>query len=226
DWPEYICDLLYEGEGDFDVDAAVEEAARLAKAIGRLPGELEEFLGGPFSPRMAWRELLWRYVARYLPSDYSWRRPSKRLRAQGIYLPRVVRDEELRLCVAVDVSGSVSEGELRDFLSEVSGICGSFQQVRGKLITCDCSVQDVFELDENFRLDRIRIRGRGGTSTVPVFEYIRQNVPDCRLLVYLTDGETGEEGMPREPPPYPVIWVIPSDGTDRYIRFGEVLRMG
>jgi predicted metal-dependent peptidase len=46
-------------------------------------------------------------------------------------------------------------------------------------------------------------KGGGGTSFIPVFEWIREQGIEPDALVYLTDGMGS---FPRHAPSYPVIW--------------------
>ena len=51
----------------------------------------------------------------------------------------------------------------------------------------------------------------GGTDFRPPFVYVAEHPeiePSC--LIYITDGYGS---APRNPPPYPVLWILTSDGT-------------
>jgi len=64
---------------------------------------------------------------------------------------------------------------------------------------------------------QFKIKGRGGTSFEPVFDYIRENKMFPDVLIYLTDGYAL---VSLEKPPYPVIWV--TTGSTNF-PFGEVI---
>ncbi|MHA2501978.1 MAG: VWA-like domain-containing protein, partial [Candidatus Kariarchaeaceae archaeon] len=51
-------------------------------------------------------------------------------------------------------------------------------------------------------------KGRGGTSFIPVFQWVenRGDIPD--LLIYFTDGYGS---YPPSEPGYPVVWVMTTD---------------
>ena len=50
-----------------------------------------------------------------------------------------------------------------------------------------------------------KIVGGGGTDFRPVFEWVDRQGIQPELLLYFTDAE-GE--FPKEPPPFPVVWLI------------------
>ena len=54
------------------------------------------------------------------------------------------------------------------------------------------------------------VTGGGGTDFRPVFSYIEEHSElDPNLLIFFTDGY-GD--YPERPPPYPVMWLLTSDG--------------
>jgi len=96
-----------------------------------------------------------------------------------------------------------------------------------KHIQCDAEIQDVQQYDEctEVSFDRYRLLGRGGTSFIPVFEWISENVfkkfTCIDALIYLTDGFGS---FPDRPPHFPVLWVM-TEHSQPAVPFGEVIRM-
>jgi predicted metal-dependent peptidase len=116
--------------------------------------------------------------------------------------------------VAIDTSGS-TERDLPAFFSELSSLLASFNGYTMTVIQCDHAIQSVrtFSSDEGPIPSDIgwRARGFGGTSFVPVFQYVEDH-PELEptLLVFFTDGDGT---APAKAPPYPVLWVLTSNGT-------------
>jgi len=132
-------------------------------------------------------------------------------------MPDTVK-EGLDIVVAIDTSGSISDEELTQFLSETYSIVKSFPNVRMTLITCDAEVQDVLEVTNG--MPDVEVHGGGGTDFRPVFKWIRENKPNTRLVVYLTDGY----GDAPESVDVKTLWVITEGGTDSYVKGkGEVV---
>ena len=126
----------------------------------------------------------------------------------------------------IDTSGSISDHELKEFLSEIVNIAKSFANVNMRVITCDCQIYDDYTI-ENGNIEKImniKIKGGGGTSHIPVFEYVSKNYPNARILICFTDGYTE---VPEKNPlnnNTKILWVIPkNEGTDRYVKHGEVI---
>jgi len=140
--------------------------------------------------------------------DFSYSRPSRR---EGDYLRPALRSHQLELVVAVDISGSIKDDEIREFMDEIDALKG---QVRARvtLLGCDAhlcpSAPWFFEPWEEFCRPE-EMKGGGGTSFVPVFDWIEHWGGHPDLLVYFTDAQ-GE--FPQREPYYPVLWLIKGQG--------------
>jgi predicted metal-dependent peptidase len=179
-------------------------AAQQAMQHGKLGGELARMIDHLLQPQLPWRMLLARYMSALARDDYSYVRPSRR---EGDFILPTLRSHQLEVVVAVDISGSIRDDEIEEFVNEVDALKG---QVRARvtLLPCDAKLCEgapwVFEPWEEFR-HPAALKGGGGTSFRPVFEWVDrgQNRPD--LLVYFTDAQ-GE--FPAREPDYPVIWLV------------------
>ena len=109
--------------------------------------------------------------------------------------------------MAVDTSGSISDQQIAEFLSEVDALKGQMR-ARITLLACDARLAEdgpwVFEPWEEFKMPR-SCTGGGGTSFLPVFDWVEHSGAAPQLLVYFTDAD-GE--FPPSEPPYPVIWLV------------------
>ncbi len=188
----------------------------LLKQQGKLPGDLEQQVRDLLEPRVDWRRVLYRFILQTAKFDYSYARCNRRYVSQGIYLPGVQSERIENLVIAIDTSGSITDEQIRMFLSEVNAITLQFQ-ITWKLLTCDSEVQDAYDVEGSIDLDRVQIRGRGGTDFRPVFQWIESSGTAPIGLVYLTDG-IGE--FPEAAPPYPVLWALTGSAG---VPFGETL---
>ena len=186
------------------------DASSHARQRGNLPAGMERIVGKLLETYIDWRGLLYRYITSQIPVDYTWARPSKRSHSLGIYLPAVEK-EMIEVMVAVDTSGSISQKELAEFISEISSIVNSFKNVDLTVIDCDCRVNGIHEL-RNASVSEVihkigaKLRGGGGTSHIPVFDWINKNKPTARFVIAFTDGYT--EFPPQEDVKQPVLWVV------------------
>lgn len=185
------------------------------KRQGELPKGLELVVPAYFSHKIHWRELLYRYIAEFAKSTYSFMPPNPKYLYRGICLPSLSSDL-LRIVVAVDTSGSVDETLLGTFLGEVEGIMQSYGNYEIDLITADAKVHSHTVFLPGEALD-YTLTGGGGTDFRPVFEHIEREVSYPTLLLYFTDGMGT---FPAEAPGYDVMWVMPES---REVPFGEVL---
>lgn len=197
-----------EGQLPFDETRAVRDAYNFAKQQGKLPAGLERIFADILNPQLNWRDLLRKFIAETLPHDYSYTRPNKKSEATGFYIPMVKR-ENIELVIAVDSSGSISDSEYAEFLSEVYAMCRQFEAIRGTLLICDAEIQNIIEIDETFDPYSIKGRGWGGTDARPVYRWIEENKPNTKLLVYFTDGWIT---IPNTEYPFHTLWIISSNG--------------
>ncbi|MDZ7750869.1 MAG: VWA-like domain-containing protein [Gammaproteobacteria bacterium] len=180
-------------------------AAQQAMQAGKLGGDMARLVDHLLQPQLPWRMLLARYVTASARDDYSYSRPSSRRGGDAI-MPSL-RSAQVDMVVAVDTSGSISDEEIAQFMSEVDAIKG---QVRARLtlLPCDTVLAEgapwCFEPWEPADMPE-SVSGRGGTDFKPVFEWVEQAGRRPDLLVYFTDAR----GLfPRAAPDYPTIWLV------------------
>ena len=187
------------------------QARQIEKSQGRGMGSLEELIDDLIEPRLSWKEILRNMITSAVKNDYRIIPPNKKHLWRGIYLPSIY-GEEIEIGYAVDTSGSMSTGEVKEGLSELKGICDSFQGYKIHIWQCDDGIQQYAELTPyNFDFPK-KIRGRGGTSFCPVFEDIDKKGIRLGCLVYFTDGWGT---IPTTRPYYPVVWLISNEGITK-----------
>ena len=179
-------------------------AAQQAMQAGKLGGAMGRMIDHLLQPQLPWRMLLARYLTTNARDDYSYMRPSRR---EGDFILPSLRSQQIDLAVALDTSGSIGESEFNEFIAELNALKGQLR-ARITLVACDARLSDagpwVYEPWEEFKLPE-GIEGGGGTSFTPVFEWIDRSGLRPETLVYFTDGDGA---FPRDPPAYPVIWLI------------------
>jgi predicted metal-dependent peptidase len=179
-------------------------AAQQAMQHGKLGGELKRLIDHLLQPQLPWRMLLARYMTATARDDYSYMRPSRR---EGEFILPMLRSHQLDVVVAVDTSGSIKDGEMEEFIDELDALKGQIR-ARVTLLPCDARLCEgapwVFEPWEQFRRPE-EVKGGGGTSFRPVFEWVEDAGLRPDLLVYFTDAQ-GD--FPAAEPPYPVLWLV------------------
>ncbi len=174
---------------------------------GDLPALIRRMLNEILNPQKNWRVLLEEFIAQEV-NDYSFTQPDRRFNQAEFLLPSFSEEDNVirEIVFAIDTSGSISQKQFAIFISEVIGCIRQFGgKIKGTLIYCDAEIPEkgVYDLDD---VEKSIPVGGGGTSFVPVFEWIESNLNnECAGLVYLTDG-MGE--FPKKEPSYPVLWVL------------------
>ena len=195
------------------------EAQRLS-SHGSVPAGFEKYVDRVLDPQVDWRRALWKFLVR-TPVDFQ--RFDRRLMHRGLYV-KTLEAESVELYVAIDTSGSISEDHLAMFIAELRGILQSYPHVRVHLYYADADLYGPYELSE---LDGSEVPtpvGGGGTSFLPFFEAVAEEVSMTAtpVLVYLTDGY----GEFPEDCPFPVLWVtVPGSLEPEEFPFGQVIQL-
>jgi len=179
-------------------------AAQQAMQAGKLGGALARMVDHLLQPQLPWRMLLSRYLSALSRDDYSYSRPSRR---EGEFILPSLRSHQIDLVVGLDTSGSIKQDEIDEFLAELDALKGQIR-ARVTFLPCDAGLPEgapwVFEPWEEFKYPN-DIKGGGGTSFRPVFEWVDKQGLRPEVLIYFTDAE-GE--FPKQEPNFPVIWLV------------------
>lgn len=204
--------------------AAVQAAQQIERQRGTMPAHLQRLVDKLLTPEMDWKTILSQFVARHAGGGLSnWSTPNRRFAYSGTFLPSH-DDETIRLVVGIDTSGSTAN-DIPRFLGELKGLCETFPNYKLTLIQCDCELQDVKEYGPENPLDleneKFEIKGMGGTTLKPIFDYVAMNDIEHDCIVVLTDGEI-EHFKAEDAPAAPVLWMVTKGGPKDFAEFGEV----
>lgn len=191
----------------------VQSAITTAKLSGKLPGDVEKAFHDFVKPKLNWKVLLHRYLLDALDCGWSWSMPNRRFR--DAYLPAFKPEDGRLVSVAMflDTSGSISDEEIARFLSEARYVQANLHPHKLSLIQFDEKIQRVDEFTEFSAIKGFDVKGMGGTSYVPVHNWIMKNKPSLSLIF------TDLYAEPMAPVGRnKVIWVV---STDEKPPFGE-----
>lgn len=206
-----------EGEAKIRVSAAKAQCNNR----GKLPGELGRLIDEAIQPKVDWYSALIEFANAFAKDDYSWRHPNKRFVYRNLYLPSM-RSEELGEAIfVIDTSGSIGDEQLKLFAGAIQDVNRLFK-CKTTIVYHDYSVagEDNFEKGE-FDYKMMKPKGGGGTSHVPVFNYIKEKEDTPLFVVCLTDLYTE---FPNEPE-FPVIWARTPESRVEDVPFGKLIRM-
>lgn len=174
---------------------------------GTIPGEIQIFLDNLLKPKLPWKVILQRHMQALSKNDYSWARPNRRFFPRH-YLPSLYSETVEDIVFAIDASGSVSDEEFKQYVSDISGVMKTLRPKKITLITFDVGIRAIDVIYTAEDLMRIKFTGRGGTNVNPVIEWAAQNKP--KVMVIFSDGHF----KIREPDPkVSLIWTIHNKPT-------------
>lgn len=175
------------------------------QAAGTLPGQVQALIEGYLNPVLPWEVILQNYMSEYDKSDYSWKRPNKRYMPDMI-LPSLYSESMAEIALAFDTSCSVSDEELKRYVTEVDYIIKRLEPKRVTVASFDTKVQRIDVLDKGDPISKVKLVGRGGTDLFPVFKHY--NKPKNKPTVLLVFSDLYCTPIPEDQEPdYDVIWI-------------------
>lgn len=193
-----------------EVKQSIINAAQQADA-GSVPAGVQRMIKQMTDPVMPWRELIQSNLTSAIKSDYSWLRPSRRGWHMDAVMPGMNPGEEIDVTVMIDMSGSISNKQGMEFLSEVAGMMEAFDGFRIRVACFDTKVYNMQEFtSENLdTVDEYQLHGGGGTDFDCMFTFLKEEAIVPERLIVFTDGYPfGSWG---DPDYCDTTWVIHGD---------------
>lgn len=173
---------------------------QIEKSRGTIPGEFEEIIKKLLTVEPAkfdWKGYIRRFVGK---STKTYTKKSRRKYNKRIPdNPGLKIKQQKHILAAIDTSGSVSTGELKEFLNELYHLKKTGSEIT--IIQCDTAISYIGKFDP--RRD-FTIHGRGGTDFNPVIDYYVENLSKYSCLMYFTDGEAPAPSNPQGH----ILWVL------------------
>ena len=218
-----LCDQMDEGDGDGmpdhstweDFDNLTEAEQKLidkqlqkvlsdakdqtVKKRGTVPGEIEGVIivEEITAPKFDWRGYLRRFTG--ISTKVFTKKIRRKENRRFSDNPGMKVKMKQHMLLAIDTSGSVSDSELTEFMSEIHHIYKAGVDIT--IVQCDTQIRSVAEYKGK---NELKVQGRGGTYFDPVLEYYNENNKKFTSLVYFTDGECDAHVKPRGN----VLWVL------------------
>jgi predicted metal-dependent peptidase len=202
--------------------AAASQAASVARGSGKgdLPAGIERAFALRDFPKLDWRSVLWRFMANTATDFATF---DRRYMYQGLYL-ETLEDQNLRVVVCVDTSGSINEELISTLMTEVQGVLRAYPGLSCTLFFADAELYGPFVIASEGELPAAQ--GGGGTDFRPLFDRLESDPPGGEppsVCIYMTDG-FGD--FPATEPRFPVLWAIVPGGLDEEsFPFGEAVRL-
>lgn len=187
----------------------------LDKRAGMIPEGALRVINELTEPVFNWRQYIKKYILGLKKTTYSWTTPKRRSFDSDIILPGKKREKMYKIHVSMDTSGSISDDEIRDFLSEVFGATRQLGNVEVTIWTFDTKVYNpqTYTKRNLRKMKDYEVLGNGGTAFLSNWEHMKENkiVPD--IFIMFTDGlycdAPGIKGY------CPTLYVLHGDYADR-----------
>lgn len=205
-------------QAEAEMRVAIAQAARVAKAAGKLSAGLSRLVDEALAPTVDWRVVLRNFLTTKAKVDLSYARPNRRFLTHDLIMPSMSGEALGEIVVAVDCSGSISAREISEFAAEIAAIHEDCRPTKIHVVYFDSEVSHYESYEPDDQLD-IRPHGGGGTAFSPIFRYVQKNAIEPAACVVLTDLWCSDFGSQ---PGYPVLWV--SNGRED-APWGDVVKM-
>jgi predicted metal-dependent peptidase len=153
-------------------------------------------------PKVKWESILGNVISKSFNTiitgrtDFSYRRPNRRNHPNGFILPGSIAYSPKGV-IGCDTSGSMSESDYREALSEVEGLCKSMHGDKLSFITVDTTVTNIQPVKN---AKDLKLNGGGGTCMAVFYQYVnnlkKDDKPDFTVLMtdaYIDWEESVEE---------------------------------
>ena len=164
-------------------------AAAQASGAGNIPGGVKRMIKDLCEPVMDWRELLQQQIESTIKSDFTWARPSRRAWHMDAVMPGMKPGEQIDVVIGIDTSGSITDQDLKIFLSEIKGIMEAYDEYKITVMGWDTEVNNVgvFNSDNLEDISSFEPGGGGGTDPHCVWNYLQANDIEPKKLIMFTD---------------------------------------
>lgn len=165
-------------------------AAAQAAGAGNTPAEIQRLVKELTEPKMNWRQILRQQIQSTIRNDYTFARPSRKGWHTGAILPGMNFDETIDICISIDMSGSISDAQAKDFLTEIKGIMDEYKDYNIKIWCFDTKVYNEQDFDGYGGNDITEYSpmGGGGTDFMANWSYMKEHDINPKKFIMFTDG--------------------------------------
>ena len=172
-----------------ELKEAVLNAAQGEKA-GNIPAGVRRMINDMTKPVINWRDLIEQQIQSVIRNDFSFTRISRKGWHNDAIMPGMLPGQQIDVCIAIDMSGSIGNQDAAAFLSEVQGIMEQYDDYNIRIWSFDTEVYN----EEEFTSDNIRDiteyepQGGGGTDFDVNWTYMKENGIEPKKFIMFTDG--------------------------------------
>ena len=171
-------------------EAVLNAAAAAGNSAGNIPSGVKRLIEQWTAPKLDWREILQQQIQSTIKNDFTFQKINRRSWHMDAILPGMDNDEKIDICLAVDMSGSVSSSMIKDFFSEVKGITDMYEDFNIQLWCFDTEVYGYAKFDPT-NIDELldyTPLGGGGTEFDVNWTFMKEHDIEPKKLIMFTDG--------------------------------------
>jgi predicted metal-dependent peptidase len=172
-----------------EIKEAMVSAAQ-ASGAGKVPVGVRRLISEFTEPKMDWRQVLRMNIQSIIKSNFSFSRPNRKSQHCGAILPGMMNEETIDISIGIDMSGSISGAQAKDFISEVKGIMDEYTDFVINLWCFDTSVYNHTKItgDNSDDILYYECMGGGGTDFDANWRFMKDNDIQPKKFIMFTDG--------------------------------------
>lgn len=193
----------------------IAKSSMYSKMQGSYPSFMDRFVNNILLPKVDWRGPLKIFLQSF-ESDWDFMYRNRNYLHTNMVIP-TFKGDKVKIIISLDTSGSITEDDMSQYLSEAYSIISIFNNVEIIAMCCDAEIYKDYITVINSKQDLLdfakdKIKGGGGTDFRPVIEYVEENFTYNEKsnigMIYFTDGYGT---FPEEEPSFKTIWAITTD---------------
>lgn len=198
--PETVNSMLADDnlEANCSIFGSMDDVSIIASSLASLTGCPQILIDMAMDlkdPIVDWRKRILKTMLSEQKCGYWWKKPNKRTHLTPYKLPSRKPEQKIDICVALDMSGSISSDMRRDFMSELVGIIKQHRCYRVRLMCFDTHVhnEQIFDSSDSDLADLLNYKfvGGGGTDFMCVWKHLQGIKHKPVHLFMFTDGIPG-----------------------------------
>lgn len=197
------------------VSAAIMDQGPASKNMGQGYADLVRLFEDMVTPVIPWVSLLSEFITETCRDRYTYNRISRR--STGSVIFPTLTGNSINVLFGVDTSGSMSQKDLTEAMTELKSIIDNFDSWSVTLISCDTQAHVIGEYhsedgDDWTTIDKALIGG-GGTELSSMIRYAEEMEEPPSVIVIITDGFIPTEPMDDAVGDVPTFVIVTKDGN-------------
>ena len=189
-------DLIYSSDSDSKEEKDAQEQAKKRQQMMNIQQALtltkdcssnavdavKQLIEDQLAPKVNWKKAVKLFLLDALSEESSWSRRSRRYPDK--YMPGKLKENDrlTHLAFFIDTSGSISEEEIQQIQAELRSIHKNLKPSKMTIVQFDHVIEDEMVIYEDSKWKPLTIKGFGGTSLIPVRNWIEKNKPTASVI--------------------------------------------